>query len=314
MARKTHLLNQSQEEVLVLTCEPLPRAWPRELVSSLKACAKRGCRVRILVEGASRQHSSGPLAELAAAGAELRPLSGRLRWLLGALPLLAELWILDRRELLAVNRRRRLLDLLGEQPSAPQAIELLMGAEMARGAAAYFDLRWKSATAPAAFSVRQKAFALLSGRHAETEFFDGLVAAREEVALCLPGSRVSKRVEAALRAALGNGVRVTIFANAESDDAPALRRMRRLWSAGAMVKICGRRLGSECAVIDGAALYLGGLPGSWKPWLPREQGPLFVVRDRQASNDLLATLESQVSVEMSGRPRASALQAPARTP
>lgn len=296
-ARKVHLLNDSQNEVLVLTSGSLPASWPSELVDSLKSCALRGLRVQVLVQATNRSSLEGSLAELEAAGVELRLSHSKLPF--STLPVQAELWIFDRSELITVNRR--VPAGLSASAALPPAIEFLMGADVAHGASAYFELRWKSATSPIAFSVRHKQFAFHGGQQAELEFFSCLLSAREEVSICLPGSRVSKKVESALRAALESGLKITIYANADGDNAPALKRLRRLWSAGAVVKICGHRLSTECAVVDGTFVYMGSLPSSWRPWVLRGHCPVFVVQNRDACRDLLNTLEAQVSVEMSSQ-------------
>jgi hypothetical protein len=183
-------------------------------------------------------------------------------------------------------------------------VELRLGREAAHALAAYFDRRWDNEAEPLAYSVRHRDYAFHSGRKAELEFFGCLVSAQRDIALSLPGGRISRRVAAALHVALREGIRVTVFTNADRDDGPGLRRLRRLSAAGAAVKICGRRLGSECAVVDEQSIYLGSFPASWHRWAPAP-APVLVVRDRDTGRELLHTLETQVSVEISRAPAAS---------
>lgn len=291
MARKIEILSSCESELLVLTSRPLLESWPIELCRALEACAARGVGVRVLLEG----NFSGipPAAEpLRRAGAQIRSLAPRFSWLRRARPVQTELWILDRSQLLAVNER------VAGTDSFPTALrmECLLGAEAAHGMAAFFEQRW-STTQHLTFSVRHKSYSFHSGHQAESAFFSCLLGAQNEVSLSLPGGRISRGVAAALHEALNQGIRVTIFTNAEGDNAPALRRLRRLSANGASVKICGRRLRSECAVVDHASIYMGSLPSSWMP-LRKNLFPVFVMHDRQMGSEILEALERQVSVEI----------------
>jgi hypothetical protein len=105
----------------------------------------------------------------------------------------------------------------------------------------------------------------------------------------------------ALHIALAERLSVTIYTNADRDDAPGLRRLRRLSRSGAVVKICGGRLASEAAVIDGPSLYMGALPASWHRFTG-SSCPILVMHDAHAAEDLGDALEGQVSVEISGLP------------
>ena len=291
-ARKILLLQECNSEALVLTSRSQIEAWPAELAQALEACARRGVKVRVLAESGSLSNLPRAAA-LLAAGAELRQSRGMLAWLPAPRPVQGEVWIFDRREVMAVNERRHHPGL-----ALSLSVECLLGAEVAHGASAYFDHRWASSARPIAFSVRHKSYALHSGRHSRAEFFACLMAAQKEIVLSLPGSRISKPVEGALHAALSHGVKVTLYLNAEREDAPALRRLRRLTGHGALLKICGRRLRSECALVDGQAVYMGLFPASWRP-LPAPEAPSFFVQDPRICRELLEALEGQVSVEIS---------------
>lgn len=295
MTRKILLLQESKSEVLVLTSRSQIETWPTELAEALESCARRGLLVRVLAESGNLS-TCARAGRLGEAGAELRQSRGMLSWLPGQRPVQGEIWVFDREEVVAVNERKAHSSL-----PVSLSVECRLGAEVAHGTAAYFDLRWGSGAAPVSFSVRHKSYALHSGQQSAAEFFACLMLAKEEISLSLPGSRLSKRVEAALHGALSHGVRVTIFLNAEREDAPALRRLRRLHEAGATLKICGRRLRSECAIVDGQAVFMGSLPSSWHP-LPAVQAPAFLVQNRAICHDLLGALEGQVSVEISRAP------------
>lgn len=293
-ARKSLLLNACQTEVLVLSSPRLIGAWSDSVVKALGDCARRGLAVRILLERGPRPDSA-TLAVLREAGAEIRQVPRPFSWILRTFPVHSESWIFDRAEALTVNERVP-SDPFRQNGPALQ-VECTLGTEAALGLASYFDRRWEAETHQLAFSVRHKSYAFHSGRNAELEFFECLLAAQESIVLCLPGGRVSRRVERALHVALREGLRVQIYTNAERDDAPGIRRLRRLSIAGALVKICGNRLRSEGAVLDEMAVYLGSLPTSWHP-LRRASCPVFVMRDRAAARDLLSALEAQVSVEI----------------
>ncbi len=291
MARKISMLDDCQQEVLVLTSRTLLEGWEPGLNESLRNCAARGLRVKVLVEKRGFSHFPSPTS-LRESGVEVRESTKRFSWMWNPYPVQGELWIFDRGALIAANER------LSGAPSA-LAVECLLGPDAALGTAAYFDHRWESASAAINFSVRQKNYAFYSGQRARNEFFACLLTAQEEITLSLPGGRISRKVALALHSALAEGLKVTIFANAEGDNAPALRRLRRLAGAGALVKICGRRLKSECALVDGNSIYMGSFPSSWQPW-PREVSPVFVLQDRHVSHEILEALEKQVSVEING--------------
>lgn len=296
MARKNQLLRNAQREVLVLTSRALLESWSSELQQNLKDCARRGLCIRLLVENSGI--SSFPALEpLRASGIEVRQSAQRFSWMFRSFPVQGEMWIFDRAELVTGNQR-----VSGSPSSRPLAlaVECLLGADAALGTASYFEQRWESAAAAALnFSIRQKNYAFHSGTRARGEFFACLLNAQREITLSLPGERISRGVSQALHAALTEGLKVTIFANAESSDAPGLRRLRRLAAAGASVKICGRRLKSECAIVDGTSIYMGSFPSSWQPFA-RGTCPVFVVQDRSGSAEILAALEAQVSVEING--------------
>jgi hypothetical protein len=181
----------------------------------------------------------------------------------------------------------------------PLAVECLLGEDAAQTTAAYFDLRWHSAQAPLAYSAKNKNFSFHIGRESEPEFFGCLFRAKKNVTLSLPSGRLSKKLERALCQALERGLLVTVYANAQSSDAPSLRRLRRLTEAGLTLKICGQRLGSEFAIADGQSVFMGSLPTSWKPWRSAA-GPAFVMQNHKMSQEILSALESQVSVEING--------------
>ena len=291
-ARKVLLLQSTQSEVLVLTSQTLLEAWPLDLTDALESCALRGLKVRVLIESGSLTPS--PLVlRLQLAGAEIRQASRKFPWSFRLAPVQGEIWLFDRTDVVAVNERKG-----ASHKSFSMVVECLMGKEVAHGAAAYFDLRWQSSSAPVSFSVRHKNYALHCGHQSAHEFFGCLLAAKKEISLSLPGSRISKKVEAALHGAMSGGVRVTIYVNAEREDAPALKRLRRLAMGGAVLKICGRRLSSECVVVDGTSVYIGSLPVSWRPWT-RGHSPVFLVQNRGMSDEIVQALESQVSVEIS---------------
>jgi phosphatidylserine/phosphatidylglycerophosphate/cardiolipin synthase-like enzyme len=294
-ARKILLLQESQLEVLVLTSQYLLEAWSPELCEALAHCARRGLRVRVLVDAAIPSPSPR-LTALQRDGAEVRRAGGIFPLSLRRAPVQGELWILDRKDVVAVNERKR-----SKHTKLSMAVECLMGEEVASGAATYFDLRWSSASSSVIFSVRHKNYALLSGQKSPNEFFGCLLKAKKTVSLSLPGSRVAKKVESALHQVLESGVGVTIYVNAEREDAPALKRLRRLALAGAVLKICGERLSSECAVIDGTSVYMGSLPSSWRPFT-ESSSPVFLMRNQRIGVEILAALESQVAVEISAPP------------
>ncbi|MGZ3653038.1 MAG: hypothetical protein ACXVB9_12845 [Bdellovibrionota bacterium] len=289
MARKVLLLQSCQTEILVLTSASLAKSWSPALTGALQACAQRGVKVRILLE------SGRPvtLPALSALGAEVRTANrSRWSWMLRAFPVRSELWVFDGEEALSVNQRTG---------STSPPMECLMGADAAHGLTTYFERRWDNGSLALTFSVRHKHYSFHSGRRADLQFFSCVLHAQREITLYLPGGRVSRTVEGALQRALSHGLTVNVFTNAERDDTPALRRLRRLAAAGATVKICGNRLSSEGAVVDGQSVYLGPLPASWHRW-SRGSCPVFVVNDRQLSQDLLGALDLQVSVEVSGSP------------
>lgn len=290
--RKILLLQGSQSEILILSSRPQIEAWPAELAHALEACARRGIRVRVLAENESIS-ASERAASLESAGAEFRQCRGALAWLPRQRPLNGEFWIFDRAEVMAVNARSARPSL-----SLSLSVECLLGSDVAHGAAAYFDQRWSSSSGPVAFSVRHKNYSLYSGSQSAEEFYACVVLARKEIVLSLPESRISKRVEGHLHAALSRGVRVTVFLNAEREDAPALRRLRRLTVSGAVLKICGRRLRSECAIVDRETVYMGAFPTSWRP-LPLSEAPSLLVQNEEISRELIEALEGQVSVEIS---------------
>lgn len=297
MARKVSLLQDSQLEVLVLTSQSLLEAWPTPLYDALENCARRGLKVRVLVES-GKPKPTARLILLLKSGIEIRHSGKAFPWSFRTMPVQGEIWILDRADIVAVNERRKPTHL---EITACMTVECLMGAEVAVGAATYFDLRWQSAAKPVAFSVRHKTYAFHSGHQSAHEFFACLLAAKKEVLLSLPGGRLSKRVEKALHIAITSGVEVTIYVNAEREDAPALKRLRRLAIAGAVLKICGKRLSSECAVVDGNSVYMGSLPASWNPMV-RPHSPVFLVQNSSICEEIFTALESQVSVEIVTKP------------
>lgn len=290
-ARKALLLQSSQSEVLVLTSQSLLEAWPLDLTDALESCARRGLKVCVLVEAGSLSPSPR-VSRLQLAGAEIRQAGRKFPWSFRLSPVQGEIWLFDRNDVVAVNERKG-----SGHKGISMVVECLMGKEVAHGAAAYFDLRWQHSSTPVAFSVRHKNYALHSGRQGTQEFFGCLLSAKKEISLSLPGSRLSKKVEAALHAALAGGVQVTIYVNAEREDAPALKRLRRLAMSGAVLKICGSRLSSECAIVDGVSLFMGSLPVSWRPWA-RSHSPVFLVQNQPMSDEILQALEGQVSVEI----------------
>lgn len=302
MARKVTLLQDSQLEVLVLTSPSLLETWSPSLTEALALCAGRGLKVRVLVEAASPRPSAR-LTLLQNSGAEVR-LAGKIfPWSFRAMPVQGEMWIFDRTDVMAVNERRAL-----PRQGLTMAVECLMGPDVATGAATYFDMRWQSSKA-VIFSVRHKNYAFHSGREGPKEFFGCLISAKKEILIALPGSRVSKRVEEALHTALAGGIQVTAYVNAEREDAPALKRLRRLAAAGAVLKICGNRLTSECALVDGTSAYMGSLPTSWNP-LVRKHPHVFLVQNRAICEEIFTALESQVSVEITAKPASSYPLAP----
>jgi|GEM_PF-5116501 len=290
-ARKVLLLQDSQSEVLVLTSQSLLEAWPVDLVAALESCAQRGLKVCLLLESGSLSPTPR-VAHLLRAGAEVRQASHKFPWSFQLSPVQGEIWLFDRDVVVAVNERS---GAASRQHS--MVVECLLGEEVARGTAAYFDLRWQHSAAPVNFSVRHKNYALHTGRQGDEEFFNSLKSAKKEILLSLPGTRLSKKVEAALHQAMANGVQVTIYVNADREDAPALKRLRRLAMAGAVLKICGHRLSSECAVLDGSTVFMGGLPGSWRPWA-QAHGAVFLLQNRNMCDEILQALEGQVSVEI----------------
>ncbi|HEY8278392.1 MAG TPA: hypothetical protein VIH99_02130 [Bdellovibrionota bacterium] len=293
MARITRLLHASRHEVLLLTSQRLLEQGSPDLLKALESCAQRGLRVKVLVEAPSISDSR-VISVLQSAGAEVLRARKKFSWFFRPLVVHSEVWIFDRQELINSNERVR-----SDRDAADpfMTMECQLGSDVASGAASYFDMRWDSQALPASFSVRHKDFGCHSGSQAELEFFGALAMAQREILLSLPTSRVSKRVEGALHAAIASGVAVTLFANADGDNAPALKRLRRLANAGATVKICGRRLGSECAIIDGGAVFMGSLPSSSRLWR-REAFPVFVLQSEALSAELRTALESQVSVEI----------------
>jgi phosphatidylserine/phosphatidylglycerophosphate/cardiolipin synthase-like enzyme len=294
-ARKIQLLQHCQSEVLVLTSQTLLEAWSPELAEELENCANRGVRVRLLLDkgGAS---PSPRISRLLLAGAEFRQGGRHYPWTRRA-PVEGEIWTLDRKDAIAVNER-----LGASHKPHSMVVECLMGEDVAIGAASYFDNRWESSANSTAFSVRHKSYALHSGRQGSNEFFGCLIGAQREIIISLPGGRLAKKVEAALHSALASGLQVTLYVNAEREDAPALKRLRRLAMAGAVLKICGRRLSSECAVVDGQCLYMGSLPSSWEALAP-PTSPVFVLRSKAVSAEILEALEGQVSVEITTAPQ-----------
>lgn len=295
LARKALLLQSCKSEVLVVTSISLAESWSPGVADGLAACARRGLDVRMLIESGAGTRSAR-IASLQAAGVRVRfAPPKRFSWALNAFPVRAEVWVLDRRQVLTVNHR--------SSPRATSARELqlecLMGEEAAVGLFTYFERRWESEAGALNYSTRHKTYAFRSGRRAELEFFGCLPHARRDVSLCLPGGRVSRAVASALHVALSHGLSVNIFTNADRDDAPALRRLRRLSAAGATVKICGQRLSSEGAVVDGRFVYLGPLPSSWHRWTD-SSCPVFVMDNTRLGNDLLQALDRQVSVEVAG--------------
>jgi phosphatidylserine/phosphatidylglycerophosphate/cardiolipin synthase-like enzyme len=281
MARKILLLQDTQSEVLVLTSSRFTQSWSAELRSAVERCARRGLRVRVLVE------DGGPVA---LAGVEQRRVPRSLAQLFRAPTLHSEIWIFDHDVAITAN----------ERPGESAPLECLLGAASARGLATYLERRWENGGRPLAYSVRHQGAAFVAGERAEREFFHCLLRAQKEIVLSLPGGRVSRRVERALHAALREGIRVVLFTNADRDDAPGLRRLARLAHAGAALKLCGRRLRSEAAVIDRRGVYLGCFPTSMHRLLRSPAGPVFVAHDTPAANDLLEALDSQVSVDIGG--------------
>lgn len=293
-ARKILLLQDSQTEVLVLTSPRLYESWCSSLKVALRNCVLRGVRVRILLDTVPNPSAA---EELRRAGLEVRQAPKRFSWVLRPFPVHSEVWNFDRDVAVTVNERA--FAGATSRLSPGFLAECLLGTETARGLASYFDRRWETDGQPLAYSVRHKSYSFHGGLRAELAFFDCLLGAQSTITLCVPGGRVSRRVESALHSALREGISVELFTNADRDDAPGLRRLRRLSSAGAVVKICGHRLSSELAVIDGQALYLGCLPTSWHRWT-RGSCPVFVLNDGRAATDLLTALEAQVSVEVAG--------------
>jgi phosphatidylserine/phosphatidylglycerophosphate/cardiolipin synthase-like enzyme len=294
LARKALLLQRSNSEVLVLTSATLAESWSQPIADALMDCARRGVEVRVLLESGPAARGSR-INDLAAAGVVVRQTPRKLSWALRAFPVRAELWVIDRQQALSVNQRTP-----ARAHSARELhMECLMGVEAATGLGAYFDRRWESEASAMNYTVRHKTYAFRSGRRAELEFFGCLPHARRDVTLCLPGGRVSRAVASALHLALSHGLSVNIFTNADRDDAPAIRRLRRLAAAGASVKICGQRLSSEGAVVDGRYVYLGPLPSSWHRWA-EASCPVFVMDNVSLGGDLLQALERQVSVEVGG--------------
>jgi phosphatidylserine/phosphatidylglycerophosphate/cardiolipin synthase-like enzyme len=294
LARKALLLQRSNSEVLVLTSAPLAESWSQPLVDALLSCAHRGLEVRVLLENGPAARGAH-LTALAAAGVSIRQTPRKLSWALRAFPVRAELWVIDREQALSVNQRTA----AKAHTARELHMECLMGVEAATGLGAYFDRRWESEVGAMNYTVRHKTYSFRSGRRAELEFFGCLPHARRDVTLCLPGGRLSRAVASALHLALSHGLTVNIFTNADRDDGQAIRRLRRLAAAGASVKICGQRLSSEGAVVDGRYVYLGPLPSSWHRWA-EASCPVFVMDNTSLGGDLLQALERQVSVEVSG--------------
>ncbi len=276
-ARKILLLKDSQKEALVITSRTSFESWSESLILALESCAQRGIKIFLLVEG-SGFRSSPRAARLQLAGAKIRFHSNILPWLPTRGSLRGEIWLFDRNCALTGDR--------------------FLGREIATGAAAYFDLRWQSSSAaPVAFSVRHKNYSFHIGPESEQEFFACLLSARREIILSLASSRISRKVESALRQALSRQVSVTIYVSAEREDAPALKRLRRIAASGALLKICGRQLSSECVLVDNSLAYMGSLPRSWNP-LSAELSPSFLVQNHLVCGEILQELESLVSVEI----------------
>jgi hypothetical protein len=296
-ARKILLLEDCQSEVLVLTSSRLSDTWSPALREALAGCARRGLRVRLLLDSGSAAAREAAV-RMRSIGLEVREAPKRLSLVLRPFPVHSEVWVFDRATAVTVNERLAATP-EPERREGALRVECLFGTETARGIASYLDRRWEIEGRSLAFSVRHKSFSFHGGDRAELSFYACLLGAQKCITLSIPGGRVSRRVAAALHVALREGIRVQLYTNADRDDAPGLRRLRRLSSSGAVVKICGRRLRSEGAVIDGQDVYLGSLPASWHRWT-RGSCPVFVVNDGRAAQELLGALEAQVSVEVSG--------------
>jgi phosphatidylserine/phosphatidylglycerophosphate/cardiolipin synthase-like enzyme len=217
-------------------------------------------------------------------------------------PVHPEVWSFDRKAAITANER-----VVSAPPTGIASAfraDCLLGEESANGLASYFEQRWQLEGRSLAFSVQQRDFKFQGGLRADLSFFSCLLGAQDEIVISLPGSRVSRMVANALQEALRQGIHVQLFTNADRDEAPGLRRLRRLAAEGAVLKICGRRLRSEFVIIDGQAVYLGSLPSAWHRWT-RSSSLSFVVNDSETAGDLLGALEAQVSVEVSGPTRAT---------